>query len=286
MLKISSHNGEHFREDGFQKSFQHLKMLGYDAIDYQAFATDPREGTYKWDEKRFEEFCLAEKTAARQIGIEIVQTHSVWPYDDTKPELEQIIFDAKVKSLKGSALVGAKYVVMHPVMPFGWKKSPHHAEDVQANIDYLNRLLPYAKEYGVKIALENMPCQYAPCGPIEELIACIDGVDSEYVVACLDTGHSLVVGTQPADAVHMLADRLHCLHIHDNDGVDDLHWMPYFGKTNWDDFALALRQIGYQGIMNLETVPSHNLPEELYAEADRWLKKAICHLARKADNRE
>ena len=38
--------------------------------------------------------------------------------------------------------------------------------------------------------------------------------------------------------------------------------------------------------MNLETIPPRKLPKKLYAEADRWLKNALCHLAEKADNRE
>ena len=28
--------------------------------------------------------------------------------------------------------------------------------------------------------------------------------------------------------------RLLCLHVHDVDGIDDLHTLPYFGITDWD----------------------------------------------------
>ena len=110
-------------------------------------------------------------------------------------------------------------------------------------------------------------------------------MNSPYLVACLDTGHSTALGYDAGDAVRMLGKRLHCLHVHDNDGKRDLHWFPYYGVTNWQHFTEALKEIGYTGTMSLETsvggkMPS--LPAELKAEGDVWMYHIVKKLAEDA----
>ena len=66
------------------------------------------------------------------------------------------------------------------------------------------------------------------------------------------------------------------LHIHDNDGVGDLHQIPYtFTKTrenksstDWEGFVRGLREIHFDGVLNFETAPVLKaFPEEMKKEA-------------------
>jgi len=60
-----------------------------------------------------------------------------------------------------------------------------------------------------------------------------------------------------------LGHRLKVLHIHDNDGVMDLHQIPFtFAKTrenksstDWEGFINGLCAIKYGGVLNFETAP-------------------------------
>lgn len=276
MLKISNGSGTNLGEKGSYEAFKHLKEMGYDAVDYQPFCTEPGTGIYALDNKKFEEFLKMDAAFAHEIGLDIIQTHGLWPYDDTNPAQYDLKFEAMIKSIKGSAIVGAKYVVMHPLMPTMWEQSPHHTEDLIQNTEYFRKLEPYAREYGVKIALENMPTNHVTCSTAKELADCIDAVDSEYLVACYDTGHGncslqrFVSKEKVGDAIRLLGNRLGCLHIHDNDGQSDLHLPPYFGTIDWDDFIAALREIKYQGVINLECHAPH-APEELKLPLEKWL---------------
>ena len=267
------------------EQYKWLKELGYDAVDYNGMCSEPGAGLFALSDEEFERELLKDRAAIEAAGLEICQTHGVWPYDDTKPEQWNLKFEAMVKSIRGTAILGSEYVVVHPVMPFGWNESPHHEKEVRENIDYMKRLVPYAEKYHVKIALENMPNPYVPCGRVEELVACIDEVNSPYLVACLDVGHSTALGYDPGDAVRMLGARLHCLHIHDNDGRRDLHWFPYYGVTDWSRFAEALKEIGYGGTMSLETSVEgrmRKLPRELVEQGDRWMYNIVRKLAEEA----
>jgi len=267
------------------ESFENIRALGYDAVDYNGMCDEPGQGMFALSDEEFERELRKDRAAIEAAGLEICQTHGVWPYDDTKPEQWELKFEAMVKSIKGTAILGSEYVIVHPVMPFGWNESPDHSRDVRENVEYMKRLVPYAEKYGVKIALENMPNPYVPCGRIEELVECVDEVNSPCLVACLDTGHSTALGYDAGDAVRMLGDRLHCLHVHDNDGKRDLHWFPYYGVTDWEHFTDALKAIGYRGYMSLETSVGGKmrmLPAELRAEGDRWMAHIVRKLAEKA----
>ena len=124
-----------------------------------------------------------------------------------------------------------------------------------------------------------MPHGGVPCGHVQELVECVDAVNSEFVVACLDTGHCTCIGDDAGEMARLLGGRLACVHVHDNDGKRDVHYLPYFGVANWDSFLSALREIHYQGTMNLETnVPDH-LPGARQREAEEWLSRLARSLA-------
>ncbi|MBQ2957867.1 MAG: sugar phosphate isomerase/epimerase [Clostridia bacterium] len=265
--------------------WQELRAMGYDAVDYNGLAAEPGCGIFALSDEEFEQLLLRDKAEIEAAGLEICQTHGVWPYDDTKPEQKELKFEAMVKSIRGTAIIGSEYVIVHPVMPFGWNESPHHEKDVLENIEYMKKLVPYAEKYNVKIALENMPNPYVPCGKVEELAECIDAVNNPYLVACLDVGHSTAVGCDAGDAVRILGKRLHCLHVHDNDGKHDFHWLPYYGATNWTNFTEALKEIGYAGCMSIETSVAQKmrqLPDDLCREGEIWLNRIAKKLAKDA----
>ena len=73
-----------------------------------------------------------------------------------------------------------------------------------------------------------------------------------------------------------LGSRLKVLHIHDNDGVGDLHQIPYtFTKTrenksstDWEGFVRGLRAVDYEGVLSFETAPVLTaFPQEMKKEA-------------------
>lgn len=288
MLKISTGSGENYGEKGSYESFKHLKEIGYNAVDYQTFCCEPATKIYTLNDKDFENFVKMDCAFAKEIGLEIIQTHGPWPFDDTKPELYASKFEAMIKSIKGTAIIGAKYVVMHPLMPSGWNSSPNNTEEVKQNIEYFKKLEPYAREYGVKIAIENMPGLSTRCTSVKELADCVDAVDSEYFVACYDTGHGNCSGKRfnskekVGDAIRLLGNRLGCLHIHDNDGLDDQHMLPFNGTIDWEDFIRALREIKYQGTINFECC-AHNFPQKIKSDMEKIYFETAKYFATKVD---
>ena len=164
-----------------------------------------------------------------------------------------------------SALMGAKISVVHPLHYQTYKGNEE--ETFRLNMDFFRRLIPYCKEYGVKVGIENMWQRDARrkciimdvCNSSQEMIKYIDTLDSEYMVCCLDLGHvGLTVRDDEAqDFIRALGhDRLKALHVHDNDYQSDAHLTPYLGKMDWAEITQALGDINYDGDMTYEVSPT------------------------------
>ena len=106
-----------------------------------------------------------------------------------------------------------------------------------------------------------------PCCDAKKAVERIDRMndkfDAEVLGFCLDTGHANLVGIDVEDFIVTLGHSLKVLHIHDNDGIMDLHQIPFTftcnrennASTDWEGFVNGLRQINYQGNLCFETGP-------------------------------
>ncbi|NLN05284.1 MAG: sugar phosphate isomerase/epimerase, partial [Clostridiaceae bacterium] len=167
------------------------------------------------------------------------------------------------KSIWGTSLLGCRCFVIHPIMPYGADKDPEPEKLLEMNYEFMSALLPTAKEHGVVICLENMPMTQLSLSRPTEILEFVKTINSEYMQVCIDTGHCAVFGESPADAVRLTGKYLKVLHVHDNNGKMDLHWLPYYGVIDWDDFNKALHEIGYDGWLSIETNVSRKLPSDI-----------------------
>lgn len=106
------------------------------------------------------------------------------------------------------------------------------------------QLFAYAKEKGVKIALENLRFS-------ENLIYFMEHYSEPGF--CWDSGHQYCC-TPDVHYMKQYGHRLVALHLHDNRcGLDnDDHMLPFDGNIPMDEVAKDLAKSGYQGTLMLE----------------------------------
>ena len=261
--------------EGVEKMARH----GYDAIDYGYFAHINRP-FFRQEEDAFKAEIERHRDILEAFHIDPSQTHGPWtnPPRDSTPEEREERFRVMSKAVRGSAYLGAKYMVIHQLMPYG-NNSPEHPDTVyEINLDFMYRLAEYGKEWGIIVCLENMPFRRLPMARPDEVAAFVRTVNHTHFKVCLDTGHALVRGIQPADAVRMIGgDLLATLHIHDNDGTSDAHRPIGEGIMDFPLFVKALDEVGYRGVISLETkadIENVLTPEELDI-AERQLLERI-----------
>ena len=96
---------------------------------------------------------------------------------------------------------------------------------------------------------------------------------------CLDTGHCAVFEYSPGKAVRQISgELLGALHVHDNNGREDQHKLPYDGIIDWADFARALREVNFSGVLSLETGYKKNLPEHLQEAYLHYAHETVAYI--------
>lgn len=250
---------------GLEAGMARMKAHGYDALDYQYFC-DTTCQLFTVSEREYEQMLLHVRDVAAENGIEISQTHGPWrwPPQDFTEEDRAERFEKMAKSIRGTAILGCENFVIHPIMPFGDDKDPEPERFWQMNYEFMGRLCDVAKEYDITVCFENMPMRALSMSRPADTLRFVKTLNHPNMKVCLDTGHCAVFGEQPGDAVRLIGkDWLRVLHVHDNNGAGDLHWLPYTGFVDWEDFNRALHEIGFEGVVSLETSVPATIPADL-----------------------
>ncbi len=265
-----------------EKAAEYLRADGFDAVDYCSLynVTGP---LYTEPERSVEQTLSYHRRVLSENGIEISQVHGPWRYppEDNTAQNRAAWLDHMKRSVRMATYLGAPCVVVHPLMPYGANSSENPAAVIDLNLEHYTRLTAYAKDYNVTVCLENMPFPLLPLGHVDQIIELVDGLAMKNLKVCLDTGHAHVCGMPLGTAVRLLGSRLATMHVHDNNGKSDQHLAPLAGTADFVDFAAALSEIGFTGVVSSESHLGEQLPKrEFRAEA----RKAAKVLRSIADN--
>jgi len=266
----------------FEEIAKIVSASGIQAIDFPFHS----EGFYTPTEQYFKDI----KSISLQYNLTFSQTHAPFKTkisNDT--ELKELI-KKTIECIKFSKLLGARIMVVHPLQHLPYQEKANELFDL--NMRFFENLIPYAEEYDIKIALENLYQKElgkiipSVCATPEEYRKYLNAIKSDYVVACFDIGHSFLCKESPEIFIENLGDKLQSVHIHENDGVTDLHTLPYACESlDWSEIILALKSIGYKGDLTLETVgylEKHD--NELLPAATKIMANVGEHLLSKFDN--
>lgn len=282
-----------------ETGFGALKRAGFSCTDFSLHGylknTDIYHGKlnefFSKSLQELEEFFLPHKQAAKKNGVRVHQMHMPYPVyvPLASKEVNQYLrSEVAPKSIELCSFFDCRYLVVH-----GFKLSRFlGSEDAEwAEMEqFLCDIFPMAKERGITICVENLYESISghivegPCCNADKAIERIDrwneAYGAEVLGFCFDTGHANLIGIDFEEFLTALGHRLKVLHIHDNDGVMDLHQIPFtFAKTrenkastDWEGFIRGLRRIHYDGVLNFEASPVlHAFPDALQMEVLKML---------------
>ena len=284
LYSTSIHNGiaAFGIEDGTKKYID----AGFPALDFGFF------GDYSYiDAPDYKERFAALKSYANSRGVIFNQAHAPFGGGYEKYTTEKVPKMPRIFEICG--ILGIGEVVVHPLQSGRYYG---RAEDLfQMNMSFYRSLAPFAKDCGIKIAIENM-WQRHPitgyivddvCAPPEELVRYYDTLDDpDTFTVCLDLGHVALCGREPEDAIKTIGhDRLGALHVHDVDYKDDLHTLPGLGKMNWGNICKVLGEINYKGVFTLEATGFQTrVPKELLPSVFKYMNDTAKHYSDLVDS--
>lgn len=293
------------------QGFRQLKAAGFSCADFSLNGYLTNTLLYRLElndffgrsERELERFFTPHKLAAAAFGIRIHQMHMPYPVylPNGGSELNDYLWNTVApKSMKVCAFFGCRYLVVH-----GFKLS-HYLGSESAEWEqterFLTSLAPLARELGITLCIENLYSSVG--GHIVEGPGCdagkaagrIDRFNEKYGAEvlgfCFDTGHANLVGIDVEPFIKTLGPRIRVLHIHDNDGLGDLHQIPFtFTRTrentvstDWAGFLKGLRAIKFDGVLNFETGPVLTaFPEGLRSEALAFIAKIGHYFAKELE---
>ncbi|MDD2438936.1 MAG: sugar phosphate isomerase/epimerase [Methanosarcinaceae archaeon] len=135
--------------------------------------------------------------------------------------------------------------VVHPgyLSPYG-AQIPQKA--CQTNLESLRELCEFAADFGILIAVENMPAYPKIFGKYpDEIFEMLEAIGSYNVGFTFDVGHANTVGLID-DFLGQLGARISHVHIHDNRGERDEHLPLGEGTVDWASVFEKLSD--YKGI--------------------------------------
>ncbi len=265
---------------GFTEAVRILKENGFDCVDCGLFKMTKPDNPYCLDGWR--DVAEANRKYCDEHGVVVNQSHAPfnfrWKDEETRKNFAMPMVE---RAIEISGILGVKNCIVHPLHWFEYKG--HEEEIYKINIEYYKGLIPVARNAGVRVCIENMwqnevkrKCIGDDVGSrATELAAYIDELDSEWIGACLDVGHSCLTGEEPYDAIRTLGrDRLKALHIHDNDYTADRHLIPFLGKIEWPLVMQALKDIGYTGVFTFEADNFLvRFPDDYIAKASKFMEQ-------------
>jgi len=280
-ISLSVLTNEFGRPMRVKDAIERLASAGFEALDFNLFDWCFKGSPFAED--GWEDWVEEAARTAQRCNIKFTQAHGpMWSRSHDKSDMERLL-RLSHRALDTAGRLGIPWVVFHPQTANGAWDSAHIDCLRRRNEDWFKQLIPTAEENRAGIAIENIMDVLARndkngrwFGSVPaEMISLVDSLDHPLVGVCWDTGHANVQGLDQPAAIRALGSRLKALHIHENNGIEDQHLAPYFGKIDWPAFMTALAEINYTGDFALE-LRRFNVPDTYIVEILRSAYRLGC----------
>jgi len=154
-----------------------------------------------------------------------------------------------LSSIEACGTLGIRNIVVHTGL-LGPAGESEKNREIEMCVRSLKRPVERAGELGVNLSIENGTSPGVTVAMLHEVIKRISRPN---LGICVDVGHSNLF-SKPETDVDLSMPRLNSLHLHDNNGRSDQHYMPGEGMIAFDRIISILTANRFTGIVTLEVV--------------------------------
>ena len=248
-----------------------LADAGFDGVDLSLNELEP-DGD---DILRSVLYSFGNRAAARGLTIPMCHLPFFMPSPDDGAAMTR--FSREIQAgLRMAAMLKIPDAVIHPIVRHESRRDRNFW--LNENVTFLTPIRELAGKLGITLCMENMTGKPYATHPSEavfgstaaDILELSERLDA---MVCWDFGHANITGLCQSVELEKLRGRVRCLHIHDNDGVQDNHRIPFEcpastplgGCVDWEDAAEGLRLCDFlttsNRCINLE-LKSSDLPAD------------------------
>ncbi len=249
---------------GIEDIARHTSETGYEGLE----PAITQEDLDTLGDKEFREKWENIRDTANSYGLEIpsIATGLFWRYNWVLDEhVEKALKVVEAEALAAS-ITGAKVLLVVPGVGVPGLGYSEHIERASRN---LSKATVIAREYGVKIGLENV-WNRVFAGPLEFKML-LDKLDPDIYGAYFDVGNTLP-HSLPEHWIRVLGKRILQVHVKGFSMAELRFGVPLIGDINWAEVRKALEEIGYSGYVLPEVPPYRGNPFKAAYDAYTSLK--------------
>lgn len=173
--------------------------------------------------------------------------------------------------IKKGGEVGIDKYILHPSSEPKCQEGEGREREIDASMRSLYTLAEVACAHGAVIAVEDLP-RSCIGRSADEMLRLLSANDKLRV--CLDFNHLLIDTNE--NFIEKLGDKIITVHVSDYDFINERHWLPGEGKSDWHELYNKLVSKGYDGIWLYEVAwkapaniirPRDLTPEDFYTNA-------------------
>jgi len=216
-----------------------LKMIKEAGFDNVMLWWEDEDYPYFRDKKNF-------VSLAKEFGLGVDNIHL--PYEDCnllwsdKTSEREAHVNEVIKYLEGCKSSGAEKVVLHT------NRSSLSDVDYKNGYKSFDKIINFAEDIKIKVAVENTrKFNYT------EFI--LNEFNSKYLGFCYDSSHDFIDGESKGEILNKWKNRLFCVHLSDNDGTDDKHWLPRKGIVDFKSIVSTIKTTSCDSL-SMEVYPS------------------------------
>ena len=243
--------------DILESRLPQLAAWGFDAVEL------PLENVGDWDVER----CAS---LLAELGLESVVCTAFPPGRELAgaPETTQARTLDYMRAAIDVAVAQGSGMVIGPVycsVGRSWRLDADERALINSELrENYSKLIDYAGPRGVKIAIEPLNrYETSVFNTAEQLLDVIGDLEADVLGVNLDTYHMNIEERSFGDALRLAGDRLLHLQVCGND-----RGTPGGDLTPWDEIFSTLREIGYLGMLGIESFTADN--ESISKAASIW----------------
>lgn len=217
------------------EKFKLLRKLGYDGVELDGPSQLDRDAVV-----------AARDESGLAIHGVVDSVHWSKPLSDPDPKVQEAGVDGLKRAIEDAKTYGASTVLLVPAVV---SDKVAYRDAWQRSQENVFKVLPFAQENGIKIALENVWNKFL-LSPLE-FARYIDEFKSDFVGAYFDVGNVVEFGF-PQHWIKTLGARILKIDVKEYGRKDRFHYKLGEGDVNWPAVRQALDEIGYRGFCTAE----------------------------------
>lgn len=255
-----------------------VKNAGFDSLDFpfSAYSSGP---SAPLNQENWRQWAREVRKISEDLQLPVTQAHASWQQAMGEGFRYEAPSELYLRTMEACHILGCRQLIFHPIrQPDRVDSHSMHRHIHDYNIRWFHDLVPAAEQFDIIINLENTFDSHHtqkpgdppyPYTTAQDMLELLYDIGSNRIALCLDTGHANISAQDIPEMIRSFRGHLNTVHLNDNYGritpvYEDLHLFPGYGRIDWQAVFQALRDIGFQGTLNMEPIGElKHLPNEI-----------------------